>query len=102
MSIKCWNFDNCEKPMNKDVKSGKPCCSEICNFLISVGEKISDKKAMYDLVGEYYKKVRTNVMIPSYKNIPVGNNQAVSNVNTGGQGSLGWDQGKTGGGIAIT
>lgn len=94
---KCWNFDICDKPYNKDVKSSKPCCSEVCSAIISIKEKFNDKKGVYDILGVFMKNSKSyisqSVVGGSSKNISIG---PISPVN------MGWDPAKTGGGITIT
>ena len=53
MITKCWNFDNCDKPQNKDMKTLKPCCSELCENVLNLIERFGDKKAMYELLGKF-------------------------------------------------
>lgn len=86
----------CEKPQNKEVKSAKPCCSEVCNTIMAIKDKFNDKKAVYDLIAAYMKLSRAGY------NKPVsGGSSGSIPINPTGN-NLVWDPAKTGGGIAIT
>jgi hypothetical protein len=108
---KCWNYEVCVKPANKEIKNGggRPCCSEVCAVIAVIKEKIGDKKGVYDALGAYMKLVKVaggqgkvgggsqgQINYPPGPNIPYPYPQPSGNV------ALAWDPSKTGGGISIT
>ena len=99
---KCWNFDNCQKPQNATIKALKPCCSELCDFVLKMQEKFGDKKAMYELLGKYFQNMPvSNVVKADNKG---GSNRNIGNVGNVGGGSISvaWDPARTGGSIQLT
>jgi hypothetical protein len=99
LQAKCWNYEVCEKPQNKDIKTAKPCCSEVCSTLLLIKDRLGDKKAVYDTIGTFIKvskvsMIRQPVSGGSSSSIP--NGSGIQTV------SVGWDPVKTGGGINIT
>jgi hypothetical protein len=69
--------------------------------MLSIKDKLSDKKSMYDLVGDYCKKIKNNIVLPVYKPSNINQVSSIQNV-TANLNSYVWDQAKTGGGIQIT
>ena len=98
---KCWNFEACDRPHNKQLKTVKPCCSEVCSAILTIKEKFHDKKALYDCLAVFMKNAKSfspnKVSGGSTSNLPKDNYRE-----NGSTVAVGWDPSKTGGGINIT
>ena len=101
MITKCWNFDNCEKPQNKDIKALQPCCSELCENVLKIVERIGDKKALYELLGKFTASSVSQGGNGTVQTTGGGKDRSVS-VNANGTPVIAWDPTKTGGSIQLT
>ncbi len=77
----------------------KPCCSQICNTLITLKDRFNVKKDVYNCLGNFISLHKSNSLGMVKSNSVESNKSYPTNSSVG---NLIWDASKAGGGITIT